>query len=88
MIGRNNLAASLLADSGPYAGKCDPAAVAQRHSHTDPKAAGRFLASLLGGYDDKASEKLWKLLPPGGALPDRLRKFAYTLVTQPEFQLA
>jgi len=87
-IGRNNLAASLLASSGPYGGKCDPAAVARRHGHTDPKAAGRFLASLLGGHDDKAFEKLWKLQPSGGALPDRLRKFTYTLVTQPEFQLA
>ena len=88
VIGRNNLAASLLAGSGPYDGKCDPAAVARRHGHTNPKAAGRFLASLLGGHDDEAFEKLWKLPPPDGPLPDRLRKFTYTLVTQPEFQLA
>jgi len=88
MIGRNNLAASLLAASGPYDGKCDPAAIARRHGHTDAKAAERFLACLLGGHDDKTFERLWKELPHGGPLPNRLRKFAYSIVTQPEFQLA
>ena len=88
VIGRNNLAASLLAGSGPYDGKCDPTAIARRHGHTDAKAAGRFLANLLGGIDDEAFEKLWKLNPADDPLPDRLRNFAYSLVTQPEFQLA
>jgi uncharacterized protein (DUF1800 family) len=88
LIGRNNLSASLLDGSGPYDGKCDPTAVARRYGHTTAKAAARFLASLLGGHDDKAFERLWKLLPPDGPLPDRLRRFAYSLVTQSEFQLA
>lgn len=88
VIGRNNLAASLLAASGPYGGKCAPAAVARRHGHTDAKASGRFLADLLGGPYDDTFEKLWKDVPPGGPLADRLRRFAYSLVTQPEFQLA
>ena len=88
LIGRNNLAASLLAEAGPYDGKCAPAAVARRHGYTDAKAGGRFLASLLGGHDDETFERLWKNQPRGGPLPDRLRKFAYSLVTQPEFQLA
>ena len=88
LIGRNNLAASLLAEAGPYDGKCAPAAVARRHGHTDAKAGGRFLASLLGGHDDETFERLWKNQPRGGPLPDRLREFAYSLVTQPEFQLA
>ena len=88
LIGRNNLAASLLDASGPYGGKCAPAAIARRHGQTNAKAAGRFMASLLGGHDDKTFERLWKDQPRGGNIPDRLRKFAYTLVTQAEFQLA
>jgi len=88
VIGRNNLAASLLGASGPYDGRCDPAAVARRHGHTDARSAGRFLASLLGGHDDETFEKLWKDQPRGENLSNRLRQFAYTLVSQPEFQLA
>jgi len=87
VIRRNNLAASLLANSGPYDGKCDPAAIAQRHGRKDAKAAGHFLANLLLGTDDTFQE-LWKRTPSEGSQADRLRNFAYTLVIQPEFQLA
>jgi uncharacterized protein (DUF1800 family) len=88
VIGRSNLAAALLSASGPYGGKCDPASVSKQHGHTDSKAAGRFLGGLLGGHDDAAFERLWKLQPPDGAPSDHLRNFTYALVTSPEFQLA
>lgn len=90
LIGRSNLAAALLAAKGAYGGKLAPAAVAQRHGHTDAKAAGRFLGSLFAspGQGDDSFEKLWAAAPRGGGLAERLRKFAHTLVTQPEFQLA
>ena len=90
LIGRSNLAASLLAASGAYGGKLDPAAAARRHGHADAKSAGRFLANLFlqGDPSDGALEKLWEDAPSGGGLPDRLRKFAHVVFTQPEFQLA
>jgi uncharacterized protein (DUF1800 family) len=88
VIGLNNLAASLLAASGPYGGKCDPSAVAKRHGQTEAKAAGRFLSNLLGGPNGDAFEKLWKLTPPDRSPPNRLRNFAYSIITKPEFQLA
>ena len=90
LIARSNLAASLLAPSGPYDGRLDPAAVARRYGHADAKDAGRFLVNLLltPDPDDGIFERLWKGAPPGGPLPDRLRTFARRVVTQPEFQLA
>ena len=90
LIGRSNLAASLLAASGPYEGKLDPAAVARRHGHADAQAAGRFLANLFLQPEatDGTCQRLWKGVPPGGGLPDRLRTFARRAVTQPEFHLA
>jgi len=87
MIARSNLAKSLLSDSGPYGGKCDPAALTKRHGHTDIKSAARFLASLFFAPGQTIEESL-KLLPVIGGLSDRLRTFAYRLMTRPEFQLA
>ncbi len=87
LIGRRNLAAALLAESGPYAGKCDPAALVKRHRCADPEASARLLAGLLCGPGDTFKESL-KLLPSSGPPPDRLRTFAYRLIARPEFQLA
>jgi uncharacterized protein (DUF1800 family) len=90
LIARGNLAASLLAASGPYEGRLDPAAVARRHGHAEDQAAGRFVADLLLQPDpaDETTARLWGAPPPAGALPGRLREFACRLATQPEFQLA
>ena len=90
LIGRSNLAESLLASSGPYDGRLDPAAVARRYGHTDARSAGRFLVNLLlqPDDDDGTFERLWRDAPAADKLPDRLRKFAHTIVAQPEFQLA
>jgi uncharacterized protein (DUF1800 family) len=87
VAGRDNLAAALLAGSGPYGGKCDPAALAKRHARADDKSAASMLASVLCAPGGVAPEP-WKLLPPTGTPADRLRKTAYRLIARPEFQLA
>ena len=89
LIGRSNLAGALLAPSGPYNGKLDPAAVARQYGHTDAKAAAEFLSNLFlqPSRDDGTFEKLFAHAGGGGG-SGRLRKFAHTVVTQPEFQLA
>jgi hypothetical protein len=89
LIGRRNLAAALLAPSGPYGGKLDPAAAARRHGFTDPEAAGRFLVDLWlqPGAGEPAFAALWREAPAGGATADRLRAFAHRLASLPEFQL-
>lgn len=90
LIGRSNLAASLLAPSGPYDGRLDPAAVARRHGRADAEPAGRFLADLFLQPDaaDGTFERLWKAAPPAGGLSERLREFACRVIAQPQFQLA
>jgi len=88
MIARNNLTTAILLGTGPYGDKCDPSALARRYNRTDPKAAGRFLSELLGACDAGTFELLWKNTAPGKSSPDRLRRFACALASQPEFQLA
>ena len=90
LVGRSNLAASLLAASGAYNGKLDPAAVAREHGCADAASGGRFLVNLFlqPGGDDRSFEKLSARVAAGGDLADRMRKFAHTVVTQPEFHLA
>ncbi|HUS91347.1 MAG TPA: DUF1800 family protein [Phycisphaerae bacterium] len=90
LIGRSNLAAALLAASGPYEGRLDPAAVARRHGHADAEAAGRFFADLFLQPDrgGGAFEGLPKDAPPAAGPLDRLRRLAHAVVTQPEFHLA
>jgi uncharacterized protein (DUF1800 family) len=90
LIGRGNLAASLLAPAGPYEGRIDPAAFAKRHGHAEDEAGGRFLADLLlqGDPGDDMLGRLWNAPPPAGALTGRLREFACRIATQPEFQFA
>ncbi len=86
LIGRSNLATALLAPSGPYNGKLDPAAVARKHGHTDARSGGRFLMNLLLQPSD--ADRRIKEFPAVAAPDGGLRKFAHAVVTQPEFQLA
>jgi uncharacterized protein (DUF1800 family) len=95
VLGRANLALALLAGSGPYGDKIDPAAVARRHSFLTPPAAGRFLLDLFlqGDVEPKVAEGLLATAaePPASAEGDasrRLRLLAHGAVTLPEFQLA
>lgn len=84
MVRRHNLAAALLQDEGPYAGKLDPWLLAQRHGHSMPESAARFLADLL--VQKALSESV--RLEIHGEPRDALRRVARALVSLPEYQLA
>jgi uncharacterized protein (DUF1800 family) len=90
VIGRSNLAASLLAQGGAYGDKLNPAAVAERHGHAKPEAAAAFFLDLFLGGDVPARvrEELVKI----GAERDdnaaaRVRELAQTAIALSEFQL-
>jgi hypothetical protein len=94
LIGRDNLAAALLAPSGQYGGRLDPAKTASRHGcRDDVTTAGWFFDLLLGG--DLAAEVRQSLLArrPGsasvsGGPAQAARQFVHEIVTLPEYQLA
>ncbi|MCX5643994.1 MAG: DUF1800 domain-containing protein [Phycisphaerae bacterium] len=92
LVGRHNLAAALLHSGKPYDGKLDPWAVAQRHGHATPEAAARFLLDLLLQGDLQADVRetlLQSASATNGDGPETtLRRFAYAVVTIPEYQLA
>jgi len=91
LIGRSNLAQALLAGAKPYGAKLDPLAVAEKHGHSDPQSAGRFLLDLFlqGDVQADVAEALLKTAAPADADPSRrLRRIAHAVVTLPEFQLA
>ena len=81
VLGRAKLAEALLAESGAYEGKLDPAAVASRHGH--PKdGSSQFLVDLYlqGGLAPETGPKDTRSADP--------RHIAARLVSLPEFQLA
>jgi len=92
LIGRSNLALALLSGSKePYGDKLNPLPVATRYGYSTPESAGRFLLDLLlqGDLEADVRETLLESLSPAAADPSqRLRRFAHTVVTLPEFQLA
>jgi hypothetical protein len=85
--GRARLAQDLLADSGPYGAKLDPAATASKYGQSAPEAARRFLVRLL--FPGDLPEKTRQALLAGqlGGLPDPLRRFSGLLAALPECQL-
>jgi uncharacterized protein (DUF1800 family) len=89
VIGRNRLAANLIGPTKDYGKKLDPAAVAQKHGHTNPEDAGRFMIDLLlqGDVEEKVAQSL---LSAGGDGDDsqRIRDIAHAVAVSPEFQLA
>ncbi|MGD8501912.1 MAG: DUF1800 family protein, partial [Phycisphaerales bacterium] len=95
IIRRHNLASALLQDSGPYAGKLNPWAVAEKHGCSTFEAAGRFLVDLFlqGDFDSDVYDTLAKTAHAevgdgSDDLEGRIRRFAHTVVTLPEFHLA
>lgn len=95
LLGRARLAQALLANSGPYEGKLDPAATARKHGQATPEAASRFLFALLL-QDDLPTETRQDLLAraaisnaasPEGA-GESLRRLADLIAALPEFNLA
>ena len=92
MARRASLASALLAESGPYAGKLDPAAVARKHGASPPQDAARLLVDLLlqGDLEPAVLQAALKdAAGPGAAqaAPGRLRALVHHVVTLPEFHL-
>jgi len=95
MIGRYNLIAALLRDSGPYADKLDPWAVAQKHGCSTLETASRLLADLF--LQDSVGANVYDALIEATQTSDRagdsgpeqgMRRFVHAVVTLPEFHLA
>jgi hypothetical protein len=90
---RANLALTMLAESGPYGGKLNPAAVVRKHAASTPAAAARLLVDLLlqGDLEPQVLEAVLKSpvgLGPADGGPARLRALVHQIVTLPEFHLA
>jgi uncharacterized protein (DUF1800 family) len=95
LVGRNNLALSLLGGSGAYAGKLNPWAVAKKHGFTTAKSAAGFLLELFlqgdldsGGYDHMLKTAQSPVGGDNSDLETKVRGFAHTVVTLAEFHLA
>jgi len=95
LAGRSNLALVLLQGSGPYADKLNPRALANKHGRTTLKSAGQLLLDLFLQSDlpSDVRESILKTVQvtSGSGIDDEeamLRRFAHTVVTLPEFQLA
>jgi uncharacterized protein (DUF1800 family) len=84
LVARSNLAAALLAETGPYGEKLDPQGLAAKYGATSPSAASRLLLDVfLQGDLEPAVAEDWLR----GS--DRsLRSAVHALVTLPEFHLA
>ena len=85
--GRARLAQELLASSGPYGGKLDPAATASKYGQSAPEAASRFLVQLLFPGDLPEETRQALLAGQLGGLSDPLRRFGGLLAALPECQL-
>ncbi len=93
LLGRSNLAASMLSGAEPYGDKLNPRAVAKRQGHASPEAAGRFLVDLFLQGDLDANRREALLKPPSGLRSEDaqaawLRQLTRAIVTLPEFHLA
>ena len=92
MAARSNLALALLQGSGPYGAKLNPRLIAQKHGASTPESAARFLVDLFLQADPKGVVYRGLLKasqsPADGGPQDRLRRFAHTVTTVAEFNLA
>ncbi|MGA2662680.1 MAG: DUF1800 family protein [Verrucomicrobiota bacterium] len=84
--GRAKLAEELLAGSGPYGAKLDPAATASKYGQSAPGAARRFLVQLF--FQGDLPEETRQALLNGGSASDSLRGFGGLLAALPEWHLA
>ena len=95
LVGRYNLALSLLQGSGPYADQLNPWIVARKHGSSTLKSAARFLLDLFlqGDLRSDVRDALLKTIQtPAGTDGDDaagpVRRLAHEIVTLPEFHLA
>jgi uncharacterized protein (DUF1800 family) len=91
LLGRSNLAGTLLASKGPYKGKLDPAGIAKKYNRSTPQSATKLLIDLFlqGDISEETRASLLKTVPPakGGNSSQPLRELAHRVVTLPEFHL-
>ncbi len=95
LVGRRNLALALLQGSGPYGDKLNPRALANKYGYSTIKSARQLLLDLFL-QNDLASDVHETILKTAQAASGnnsddedaKLRLFAHTVVTLPEFQLA
>jgi hypothetical protein len=82
----------LLKGSGPYGDKLNPWLIAQKHGASDLQSAGRFVLDLLlqGDVEGDEYDTLLKAAeaPADAGLKEQLRRFAYSVTTLAEFNLA
>jgi uncharacterized protein (DUF1800 family) len=95
MIGRYNLASSLLSDSGPYASKLNPSGVAQKYGFSTLESEIQFMLDLFlqGNLDTDVYDKMLKTAQErkgndGNKKEDKIRNFTHAVITLPEFHLA
>jgi len=95
LAGRSNLALALLNGSEPYGDKLNPRILANKHGRTTLKSAAQLLLDLFLQSDlpPNVRESIFKTVQvtSGSGIDDEeamLRRFAHTVVTLPEFQLA
>jgi uncharacterized protein (DUF1800 family) len=95
LVGRSNLALALLKGSEPYGDKLNPRALAKKHGCSTLKSARQLLLDLFlqGDLASDVHESILKTAQAasGNNRDDEdtiLRRFAHTVVTLPEFQLA
>ena len=92
LAGRANLALAMLSGAGPYQGKIQLAALAQRHGFETPEPGAVFLADLLlqGDVSPAVREAIKTALSRrgDGGFEERLKQAAYLIATLPEFQLS
>ncbi len=88
LVGRANLAASLLYAGGPYGAGLDPQTAADAHGRGAPATAGRWLIDLLiqGDLPSPVERLVLESAPQGR--DEALRRLAHMIVTLPEFQLS
>jgi hypothetical protein len=90
LIARWNLVSEMLAASGSYEGRLNPAALATKHQRNQPEQAAQWLAELLLDGDlPETVGRRWQQQPPTAAeMPNTLRQLAIELTQLPEYQLA
>ena len=95
MVGRHNLALTLLQGSGPYGDKLNPWTVAKKHGCSTPESSARFLLDLFlqGDLGPDVRGALQKTIGTpvntgDGDPAGTVRRFAHAVVILPEFHLA
>ena len=91
MTARSNLAKALLdAGDGPYKGKVNLRAIAEKHGAANTEAAAKFLLDLLlqGDLDSGVARAIMKAPASEDGEDSKLRQIAHALLTVGEFNLA